>query len=347
MSKIQGKADVKEKETVNKDTTVICMKVLDECAMDFNKKYYAEDILKKCNDRLRDKGYQETGEDNLNKVIRKVRDKLPDDVELKNYRDGRYGYYRYTKEYFSLYDKNLLNPDQVKDLREISNLLKNLVDMEQFDWAVESMLRIEQIAEFKSQANPILMFDQNYDYEGLKHISELYKAINDKKVLTVKYKPGFVNDVVYQIHPYVIRQYNSRWFLYGYDELKGKISNLALDRIEKIEENVEIGYRENRDIDFLNDYFFNVYGATVKDKPVQEIVLECLDEKLLNYIKSKPIHGTQKINGNIITLEIILNYEIVSRLLEYADRMKIVAPIELREKILEIADNIKEVNKMP
>ena len=44
-----------------------------------------------------------------------------------------------------------------------------------------------------------------------------------------------------EIHPYHLKQYNNRWFLFGWEESKNYsgITNLALDRIINISETIE------------------------------------------------------------------------------------------------------------
>ena len=163
-----------KEQSKNKITTDICMIVIDKCAGDFNMKYFKKDILKECNNKLKDNGYKEIGENNLDKNIGRLRSRLPSHIELRNIRDGKYGYYRYSEEYFSLYEKNLLNPDQIESLKQISKLISNFKDMPQFDWALESILRIDQIAEFKSESESVILFEQNIDYIGLEYISTLY-----------------------------------------------------------------------------------------------------------------------------------------------------------------------------
>lgn len=332
------------KESSDKITTDLCLRVIDACAGDFSRKFFKHDILEECNNKLRDKGYKEIKKNNLDKLIKRIRDRLPGHVELNNIREGRNGYYRYTEEYFSLYDKNLLNPDQIESLKQVSKLLSNFKDMPQFGWALEPILRIDQISEFNSESEPIIFFEQNLDYVGLKYISTLYQAIKEKRVLKIRYNEKFRDIKERNIHPYILKQFNNRWFLFGYDEDRSYIANLALDRIKSIEED-NIEYRENTTIDFQNDYFYDVYGVTVNDKPVENITLKCYDEKLLNYIKTKPIHGSQKIDQSTISLKLIPNYELESRLLEYADRIEIVEPKQLREKIISRANDVIERNK--
>ena len=66
------------------------------------------------------------------------------------------------------------------------------------------------------------------------------------------------------IHPYYVKQYNGRWFLYGLNDERNEISNLALDRIQSYKMS-EIPFKKNEQIDF-STYFDDVMGATCGER---------------------------------------------------------------------------------
>ncbi|MDL2305839.1 WYL domain-containing protein, partial [Bacteroides sp. OttesenSCG-928-D19] len=157
--------------------------------------------------------------------------------------------------------------------------------------------------------------------------------------LRIKYKRFDREPKEYIFHPYFLKQYNHRWFLFGLCEhLKEKksITNLALDRIEEMT-NAHIPYIENSDIDF-DEYFEDVIGVTVHKKESELIVLD-IDNALFPYIETKPLHGSQKIKSKnqqttTIELNLIVNYELENLLLGYIDKIRVVAPSYFREKML-------------
>jgi predicted DNA-binding transcriptional regulator YafY len=140
---------------------------------------------------------------------------------------------------------------------------------------------------------------------------------------------------------------NNRWFLFGLcEQLKEKqpITNLALDRIEKIEQ-IHKPYIENTNIDF-NEYFEDVIGVTVYNKETEKIVLE-IDNVLFPYIETKPLHGSQKIKERNrqttrIELNLIINYELENLLLAYIDKVKILEPLYFKERMI---NRLKEAIK--
>jgi predicted DNA-binding transcriptional regulator YafY len=153
----------------------------------------------------------------------------------------------------------------------------------------------------------------------------------------VNYK-GFkqAESVGITLHPYFLKQYNSRWFLFGYNENEKKISNLALDRVIEIKE-LDKGYIENDMVDF-DEYFEDVVGVTVKADQAPVKVMLQINKNLWPYIESKPIHGSQKIksnNGDLVTIELSLqiNYELTSLIFSLGEGVKVIEPIELKEAI--------------
>ena len=69
-----------------------------------------------------------------------------------------------------------------------------------------------------------------------------------------------------------------------------------------------------------------------------EIVVDVV--KALEYIRTKPLHHSQKIKGNKIFYDLKSNYEFETKLFEFADRITILRPIELKRKIVDRACKI-------
>ncbi|MBA4155693.1 WYL domain-containing protein, partial [Flavobacterium sp.] len=53
----------------------------------------------------------------------------------------------------------------------------------------------------------------------------------------------------------------------------------------------------------------------------------------------KPIHGSQKIKDNILTIQVKLNYELESLILSFGENMKILEPIDLKHNIIKRLKN--------
>jgi len=81
---------------------------------------------------------------------------------------------------------------------------------------MKSFLRSSKVSKLGERKAEIIAFDQNIDLKGIGFLGELFNAILFKRVLKIKYK-SFTNEQFENqtIHPYYLKQYNNRWFLFG------------------------------------------------------------------------------------------------------------------------------------
>jgi len=111
-----------------------------------------------------------------------------------------------------------------------------------------------------------------------------------------------------------------------------------LDRILEIK-NVNAKYKPT-DIDWENDYFFDFIGVSKNEGDPVEIKIE-IDEAQVPYIRTKPLHGTQKgpnltKEGWIISIRVIPNYELKKLLLSFGDSIKILYPDSFKAEMKDI-----------
>ncbi|MEI8274237.1 MAG: WYL domain-containing protein, partial [Paludibacter sp.] len=111
--------------------------------------------------------------------------------------------------------------------------------------------------------------------------------------------------------------------------------------------NSQTTYIKNVEIDF-DEYFEDIVGVTIpRDKKPEKVILQ-VDDSLTGYVESKPIHGSQKIkridNEVIIELSVIINYEFETLLFGLSDRVKIIEPLTLRNKLISKAEQTIKIN---
>lgn len=309
---------------------------LDQSFSNFGRKYFIEDLIEACNKAI----YEYSGtEDGVKR--RQIYDDIlfmeSDEgwsIPLERTKDGKKVYYRYQEKDFSI-KKQAINKSEANQLNETLSILSRFKGMPHFEWMEEMLVRLDSTFQLQNQFNkPIVGFEQNPFLKGLDFFSELFSAIQYKRVLEISYQ-SFKQDKphVMILHPYYLKQYNSRWFLFAYNDKAKSISNLALDRIIEIKER-RIKYIENNEFDF-EEYFEDVVGVTVKDGVLPEKIFLQIDKSMWPYIESKPIHGSQKIiehnsSGTLIELNLQLNYEIISLLFSYGEQVNIIGPEKLK-----------------
>jgi predicted DNA-binding transcriptional regulator YafY len=319
---------------------------LDNCFSNYGRKYYIEDLVAACNTAIYDFTGKHEGvkKRQIYEDIKFMESGQGWQIELDRVKDGKKIYHRYLDKNYSI-NKSPLNQVEVTQISEVLLTLSRFKGMPQFEWIDEITSRLQSISGLN--VNKIIDFEQNQFLKGIELITPLFNAIYNKRVLKISYLP-FKGEkgIVYTLHPYYLKQYNLRWFLFGLNEQSNQISNLALDRILKLNE-VSTEYRENADIDF-NEYFDDIIGVSViSTKPIEKITL-LISNDLWPYIKTKPIHGSQKPpqftnDGILIELRLIVNYELVATLLSHGNGLKVLSPEslvkEMKNKAQQILNN--------
>ena len=195
-----------------------------------------------------------------------------------------------------------------------------------------------------------MSFDNNNKVVGLKYVENILDAIINKFPLKMWYKPFNKEEFISNVHPYHLRQYNRRWFLLAYSEDRKAISNFPLDRITKLK-HLSKPYIET-DVDF-EEFFDDIVGVTnYKNSCIEKVVLK-VSNKSIDYIRTKPLHGTQtelkelgSDSHTFIQLKLKINTELEMLLLSYGDAIEIIEPSWLRIKFAEITKKMSDNYKV-
>lgn len=318
---------------------LIRYKVLDNCFRNPGKRYFIDDLIEEC-----EKVLLEIDPDSNGISRRQILDDISFmeskdgwKIDLTRNREGRKVFYRYSDPAFSI-NNMPLNEVEINQLQSAADILSQFKGMPQFEWVNELVPKLKQGMAIKEAGETIIEFDNNQYLKGIEHLGTLHNAIFYKKILSINYKP-FENDDPFEIviHPYFLKQYNNRWFLFGYNPEKEKPDwNLAIDRIVSIRE-IKEKYHRNTEIDW-KDYFEDIIGVTKpEDAKIERIVLH-FTGRTGNYMETKPLHGSQKskwLNKHTLEvhLQLIVNYELERLILSYADSVSVIQPISLANVI--------------
>lgn len=318
---------------------------LDRCFSNYGRRYFMEDLIVACNEAI----YEFAGiEDGVKR--RQVFDDITFmeseqgwSIQLERIKDGKRVYYRYSDKSFSIKSQGI-NQAEVEQLKETLTILTRFKGMPQFEWIEEMQIRLENTFKLKGGIQPSVGFEHNPFLKGLNHFTGIFNAIQNEVTLSVKYQ-GYKQDKPTQVivHPWYLKQYNNRWFLFGLNEDYRSITNFALDRIIEFDES-KIKFRKNDEVNF-DEYFDDVIGVTLKsDTPVEKILIN-LSNEIWPYIESKPLHGSQKIKARtetevLIELAVQINHELMALLFSYMDAIEVIEPDNLRVKFKSISETI-------
>ena len=182
-------------------------------------------------------------------------------------------------------------------------------------------------------------YGENYRLKGRDWLPFIYKCIN-KTVLTVSYKTYEDKGETYSLHPYLLKQYNNRWFLFGYRPDKNDRYWCApLDRIEGINISTEaISPRPEG----YNAYFEDIIGTTKGmlkedgsiDRNVEKMTIKIGVSNLKTWKRliTKPIHKSQVVVSDFndgygeMKIQIIPNTEFYYRLISTGEGIRIIEP---------------------
>lgn len=328
--------------SINKNA-LIRYKTLDRCFRNPGRIYFWEDLLNECNNALAELDPNSDGiqRRQLFDDIKFMESEQGWSIALERYRHGKKVYYRYDDLKFSI-DNQSLNETEAKQLKSAIQLLSKFKGVPQFEFINEIIPAIESKLGLVSIEREVMSFENNLDYEGLKFITPLFNAIVNKRALTIEYQ-DFKAPIPYSInfHPYYLKQYNSRWFVFGYNELaNNQYWNMALDRIKHLEESRK-KYIET-DVDW-EEYFYDFIGVTKKSDDKVQTVRLWFSPSLAPYIITKPIHPTQKgintENGLEVKIKVIPNYELEKLILSFGSNVKVISPESLKDSIFNQVKN--------
>ena len=323
--------------SVNKNA-LLRYQVLDRCFRNTGRMYFWEDLLNECNDALMefDPACGGIGRRQLFDDIRFMESDQGWSIELERIRYGRKVYYRYENPSFSI-NNQPLNESEAEQIKSALQIFSRFSGTPQFTWVNEMIPMLETKFGLIPRKKEVISFESNIDLKGLELLIPLFNAIVNKRVINLVYK-DFKSEKSYEIilHPYYLKQYNNRWFVLGLREKRETIWTLSLDRIESIQETNNEYITSEIDWD---DYFYDMIGVTrIPGSETEEVVLRFLPE-VAPYVITKPIHPTQvnKIDssGLEVKINIILNPELENVIFSYSNRVIVLKPKELRDKIAE------------
>jgi predicted DNA-binding transcriptional regulator YafY len=322
--------------SVNK-LALIRYKTIDECLRNKFKKWTLEDLIEKVAEAV----YEYEGVAGVSKRT------IQADIQLM--RSDKLGYnapivvidkkyYAYEDPKFSI-AKTPINPADVEKLKEIVGVLKGFAGFDYFSEMTEVVAKLENnLYKSSRKTKNHIQFESNKLLKGIAHINPLYQFIIQKKALLLDYQ-SFKAKKPQQliVFPYLLKEYRNRWFLIAQAKYNHTLMTFALDRMVGYQHLPEEPFLEAENIDF-DTYYNDLIGVTkTKADKVANVVLH-IDKLAAPYVLTKPFHASQTLlkedeNGIIISLKVILNFELEREILGFGEAMKVLTPRILANRI--------------
>lgn len=301
-----------------------------------------EDVLKKLNESNgEDVCPKITSDPNYPSLKTFINRELRGLVEFKNQKDASEGF-RYKKDNYFYFKRE----KERKTLRKIDGEAKKL-----FLTGGLQMLLKDEVAE-----SPLIELECISELKNLSLVKVLYPFLG-KLVISFKYQTGYSEMQSITMHPHLLKEFNSRWFLFGYvmENDNYKVVNFSIDRIVYGKpSDIWICHEEKFQAapeGFYKNYFKDIVGVTrKKDEEPVPITIKTTDYKVHNLIKTKPIHQSQsetreydELQGGEFTITVIPNMELRSRLLGYGPGIIVLGEgqfqDEIRKAVLTMAES--------
>lgn len=315
-------------------------RLIDFCLQNRQRRWTIQSLLEFISDRMKEEFDRETSlsERQLLYDIALMRKDPPQGYGAPIVRKG--GLVYYSDPGFSISNVPL-NHNDLQALRSALHLLRPFDELPYFEELHTLLLKLEGRGKVPSVKNnhPAILFEKNEMLRGKHWLVKIFEFILQKKALRISYHPFYLDapvDILF--HPYLLKEFNSRWFVLGWNEMEKAVWNLALDRIQGIEALPGHPFFPNLSLD-PDSYFRDIIGVTLPTDMVRTKIRLLFSPSRAPYVLTKPLHGSQKLletysDGSVeLEISVIPNKELESMLLGFGPDCEVLAPDSLREKM--------------
>jgi predicted DNA-binding transcriptional regulator YafY len=172
--------------------------------------------------------------------------------------------------------------------------------------------------------------------ERTEELDDLFQAVSDLRPLSLLYKSATRSDEErITIHPYALVLHRDSIYCVGFHTGRQEIRTFVLDRMRDTE--CAIAERFELPGDFHIDQYFQGEFGIWRDPQQQKVVLE-FDAHAAEYIRARRVHHSQRLatisgGGVRLTMTIGNLTQVVSWVLEWGARVKVIEPPELIDRV--------------
>lgn len=194
-----------------------------------------------------------------------------------------------------------------------------------------------------------IAMDNEVGFKGLDWLDSLLPATQTQKRVKITYqKFGDEKTKAYELQPYLIKEYQNRWYLFARLGDGEPFRTFGLDRIKSVEVTRTKFVRDST----INprDYFNNIVGLVYDTSTEVEEVQIALTPLQAGYVRSLPVHQSQREISTtkskiVFSYNLIINYELMQKILMLGGEATVLKPASLKKEIRAIAQRIVLNNK--
>jgi len=189
----------------------------------------------------------------------------------------------------------------------------------------------------------VIHFKESPESTGIQYFDPIVRAIENREVLRLYYLP-FYEDKPYfnDVHPYLLKEHQSRWYLVGLNAFKGKIRTYALDRIRDLQvaEGAEYSLPA-----FDTEAYFKYAIGIIAPEGRPPLIKLAVQKTQAQYLITRPWHDSQNIVEEneeevVFSFRVHPSYEFRSLVFSLGKDGTILEPASLREEMKQELEQI-------
>lgn len=182
------------------------------------------------------------------------------------------------------------------------------------------------------------------------HLEPIIKAMRSNLTLTISYKSYWRDESsTFDVEPYCVKVFKQRWYLVGKSPYYDQVRIYALDRILDLEI-TDVKFKMPAKFN-PTEFFDFFYGIIAHENPEVETVKLKVSADQSNYLRSLPLHHSQKEiektdDYSIFKLRLCPEYDFQQEILSQTPEIEVLEPEWLRKEISEkLSVSIKKYKK--
>ena len=174
------------------------------------------------------------------------------------------------------------------------------------------------------------------EIKGIQYMDPIVSAIEKRQVLRLYYLP-FYEDKPYfnEVHPYLLKEHESRWYMIGLNAFKGKVRTYSLDRIRDLQVASGVEYMPP---EFKTEEYFKYAIGIIAPDGIPPLIKLAVQKTQAQYLITRPWHDSQNIEEEneeqvVFSFKVHPTYEFRSQVLSLGKDGNILEPASLREEM--------------
>ena len=173
--------------------------------------------------------------------------------------------------------------------------------------------------------------------QGTENLYGLLHAIKNQLQIQFTYQKYWDKELTQRItEPYALKEFRNRWYVLANDLKDNEVKSFALDRLTDLEI-TKRSFQSIKEFD-VNEHFRYCFGIVSPNGQLPQEVILSFDPHEGKYIKSLPLHETQKILDDsdeelLIQLKLVVTRDFLMEILSHGEYVKVIKPAILVDEV--------------